>query len=120
MPRPNTRGIDITFMWVHSAGVRRLTGSGAGGDVFTPPIGSDPTPMACYWAEDVELIRDQNGLEVVSTAQCWHDFTDERVGAGSRMTSPSEFGGVEREVIRSAGFDPATLPLPKMWKVYLR
>lgn len=120
MPRPG-RPIDQSWWWVHIAGVRRLTGSGAGGSTFTPAKPAPPSATAGLWKEETKLVRDPSGAEVVSSAEFNHPITDARIAPGSLLTSPAEFGGTEHVVISSAGYDTTdSILLPKFWQVMLK
>lgn len=104
----------------HEFGVRRLTGSGSGGDVFTPASPADPATVTGFWSDGTKLVRDMDGQEVVSSAQAAHPIGDDRIPPGSLVTAPAQFGGGTFTVITTARGDGGGLPTPDHWEISLR
>jgi hypothetical protein len=106
--------------WVHQFSVRRLSGSGAGGDVFTPAAPADPATLVGFWADGATLVRDMNGEEVTSSARVAHPITDARIPPGSLVIAPAAFGGGTFTVIATARGDGGGQPTPDHWEISLR
>lgn len=98
--------------WVHEVGVRRLTGSGAGGDVYTPAPPAAPESVPCFVRDGTKLVRAMNGSEVVSTVQIAYPAAIARIPVGSKVTLPALFGGRTSTVISSSVGDGGGLPTP--------
>jgi hypothetical protein len=109
----------------HVIGVHRLTGSGAGVDVFTPALDADPDDLPCFVNDGTKLVRDQNGNETLSTAQVAHPPVDasgaviERVPPGSVAILPPVFGSRQTRVIACALGDAGDLPVPSHYELAL-
>lgn len=106
--------------WVHVIGVRRLVGSGAGGDVYSPAAPAAPAPLTGFWHDGTKLVRDANGEEIVSSAQFAYPLSGGAVPAGSQVIAPAAFGGATRIVIACARGDGGGQPTPDHYELQLR
>lgn len=110
----------LASWWVHQFGVRRLVGSGAGGDLFVPATPDAPADVLGFWADGTTLVRDMNGEEVASSARVAHPITDDRIPPGSLVTAPAAFGGSTYTVIATARGDGGGQSTPDHWQISLR
>lgn len=109
--------------WGHVIGVHRLTGGGTSGGTFTPALDADPDEVTGFWNDGNKLVRDQNGQEVVSSAQFAFPPVDDTgaaiaaIPAGSIVIAPPLFGSRQTTVITSALGDGAGMPTPNHYEI---
>jgi hypothetical protein len=99
------------FMYPHKVSLEAYKGSAA-----YKPLYDAAVSLPCLLVNDVRLVRDANsGEETVSSAQlyCKPGITAPQ---DSRVTLPD---GTVRVVMRTATYDPGTLPAPGSTVLYL-
>lgn len=87
--------------WIHTVTVKTYLGAGAYGDRF-----ADPTPpVPCYVEDDIHMVRDADGNEVVSSSTVYADLAKAALfPVGSLVTTPA---GREARVIGLGRLDAA-------------
>lgn len=98
--------------WVHTAGVRRLVGAGAAGDVYDPPVPADPAAVTGFYRDGAKLVRTGDGEDTVSSGQFSYPRDTPPVPVGSLFITPPEFGGRVTTVIVSSVADGGGNPTP--------
>lgn len=92
--------------WVHSTTVERFAGSGPDGDVFDPP-----TTVVGFVQQQNQLVRNDQGVEVVSSTTVYYPAGTAAIPPGSYVTEP--LTGRRARVILCAVHDAGPLPLPE-------
>lgn len=83
----------VTDDWIHTVTVKTYLGASAYGDRYAAP--SQPIP--CFVEDDVKLVRDTDGNEMVSTTTVYADLAKAALfPPGSLVTTPA---GREARVI---------------------
>lgn len=96
--------------WVHTLTVRRLTGSGAGGDVYDSAAPGNP--VTGFYEDGAKLVTGPDGKTVTSSGRFAFPIGEPYIPAGSLVTVPAEFGGRTAKVIASARGDGGGQPTP--------
>lgn len=98
--------------WGHTVGVWRLTGSGPDGDVYTPALADDPTPVAGFYRDGAKLVFGPDGRQITANGQFAFARDIDRVPVGSRIKTPDWAGARITTVVASAIGDGGGQPTP--------
>ena len=95
---------ELGLLWQHETDVRTYEGSGPFGSTY-----ADPVTVPCFIEGRRQLVRDQNGREVVAEATVYGHITH-----GHRFTpeSTATVDGDERTVLTIATHYSGALDLP--------
>lgn len=95
----------LASWWVHPVKVERLTGTGAYGDRFAPPV----SYMGLV-DDKIQTVRGADGNETTSSTTLGLPWSIADIPPGSKVTLPS---GRKASVITFARADAGPLPVPK-------
>ncbi len=88
----------LAVFWRNPIGVRRLSGSGNRGDVYTPALSADPEVVTGMWEDGNRQSVDQGGITVTSTARFAYPITVDPIPVRSYVIAPD---GTRRTVVSS-------------------
>lgn len=114
MPR-SVKPIDLSWFFRHTVSVERLVGHGATGDVYGPS-----SDVLALIDDNVRLVRNQQGDEVVSSTTVNVAIDTSAIPPGSRVTLPAEYGGRVTTVITAGRHDGGGLPVPDLIELALQ
>lgn len=104
---------ELAGWWVHTVTVKTSLGASAYGDRFAAPT----PPVPCYVEDDIHLVRDADGNEVVSSTTVRADLSKAALfTVGSLVTTPT---GREARVIALARLDTGSLGGPDHMEAHL-
>lgn len=96
----------LARFWVHSTSVERFAGPGPDGDTFDAPV-----TVVGFVQQQTRLVRNDQGVEVVSRTTVFYPRDTAAIPAGSVITEP--LSGLPAKVIMCAIQDAGALPLPE-------
>jgi hypothetical protein len=105
---------DLEEFWVHFIRIARYQGTGPAG----PKYGVEEVRKGFY-DDTRKMVRNANGVEVVSTARVFLPADTAAIPPLSRITAPEAFSGRVSKVISVAVRDGAELDLPDHIEVVL-
>lgn len=107
MPRPGSGTVDLSYFFVHTVTINRLTGAGAYGLTY-----DGGTATAGLVDDSDRLIRDTSGQEIVSSTTVLLPVSTPDVPIDSTVKLPPQFGSRESRVISVTRRDAGPLALP--------
>ncbi|NKR32276.1 hypothetical protein GS538_20600 [Rhodococcus hoagii] len=89
--------------WRHEVIVKRLKGEGAYG-----PVWDAPAPVMAAIDDKARMVRNTDGIEVVSSTTVAMPATTAYIPVGSLLTLPAQYGGREAKAIATTVADGGT------------